>query len=174
MKKFISLLLITFILAVASNAQDQFQVMSERPNEKTLKGIISRQVIESDTSFKWYADNMKGYKPYGDAVTALKKNADSIQLLTFLGTWCSDSHFIIPKFFSLLDSAGFPADHTTLIGVDRKKTTLSHLTEALNIQNVPTIIVYKNGKELGRVVEYGKYGMFDKELAEIINKANAN
>jgi hypothetical protein len=34
---------------------------------------------------------------------------------------------------------------------------------------VPTIIVYKNGKELGRVVEYGKYGVFDKELAEIIN-----
>ncbi len=26
----------------------------------------------------------------------------------------------------------------------------------------------KAGKEIGRVVEYGKYGMFDKELAEII------
>jgi hypothetical protein len=27
----------------------------------------------------------------------------------------------------------------------------------------------KDGKEIGRVVEYGKYGMFDKELGEIIN-----
>jgi thiol-disulfide isomerase/thioredoxin len=157
------------VVSSGLSAQDQYQVLSEKPNEKSLKGIISREAIVNDTSFKWYASNLKGYTANTDALTALKNNADSIQLLTFLGTWCPDSHYIIPKFFSLLDAAGFPADHLTLIGVDRKKTTLSHLTQALNIKNVPTIIVYKNGKELGRVVEYGKYGVFDKELAEIIN-----
>jgi len=57
-----------------------------------------------------------------------------------------------------------------LIGVDRAKKTLSHLTEALNITNVPTIIVMKKGKEIGRVVEYGKYGLYDMELGEIIKK----
>jgi thiol-disulfide isomerase/thioredoxin len=86
-----------------------------------------------------------------------------------MGTWCDDSHFIIPKFYTLLDASGFSKDRVTLIGVDRAKKTLSHLAEALNIINVPTIIVMKDGKELGRVVEYGKYGLFDKELAEIIN-----
>jgi hypothetical protein len=55
-----------------------------------------------------------------------------------------------------------------LIGVDRSKKTLSHLAEAMNIVDVPTIIVMKDGKEAGRVVEYGKYGLFDKELGEII------
>ncbi|MBK7291849.1 MAG: thioredoxin family protein [Chitinophagaceae bacterium] len=54
--------------------------------------------------------------------------------------------------------------------MDRAKKTLSHLTEALNITNVPTIIVMKNGKEIGRVVEYGKYGLFDMELGEILKK----
>jgi hypothetical protein len=38
----------------------------------------------------------------------------------------------------------------------------------MNIIDVPTIIVMKDGKEAGRVVEYGKYGLFDKELGEII------
>jgi hypothetical protein len=74
--------------------------------------------------------------------------------------------------FSLTDAAGFSNDRITLIGVDRAKKTYSHLTEALNIINVPTIMVMKNGKELGRVVEYGKYGLFDKELGEILMKAN--
>jgi thiol-disulfide isomerase/thioredoxin len=85
-----------------------------------------------------------------------------------MGTWCDDSRFIVPKFYSLLDAAGFPQDKVSLIGVDRSKKTLSHLAEALNIENVPTIIVMNNGKEIGRVVEYGKYGAFDKELGEII------
>ena len=69
--------------------------------------------------------------------------------------------------FTLLDSAGFSASRFTLIGVNREKKTLSHLAEALGITNVPTIIVLKKGKEMGRVVEYGKTGMFDKDLTEI-------
>jgi hypothetical protein len=55
------------------------------------------------------------------------------------------------------------------LGVDRSKKTIQHLSEAFNILNVPTIIVLKDGKEIGRVVEYGKTGMFDKELGEIIS-----
>jgi thiol-disulfide isomerase/thioredoxin len=106
--------------------------------------------------------------PNTTALENLKKNKDTIQILCFMGTWCEDSQNIIPKFYSLLDAAGFSPDRVTLIGVDRKKKTLSHLCEALNIINVPTIIVTKNGKEIGRVVEYGKYGMFDMELGEIL------
>jgi thiol-disulfide isomerase/thioredoxin len=101
-------------------------------------------------------------------LAGLKKNKDSIQLLVFMGTWCEDSHSVIPKFYTLLDSAGFSKDRVTLIGVDRNKTTLSHLTEALDIKNVPTIIVMKNGKEQGRVIEYGKYGLFDIDLGQIL------
>jgi len=150
-----------------SPAGGQYQVLSERPNEKSLVGIISREALTSDTSFHWYANALKGYTPNAEAISGLKKNADSIQLLTFMGTWCEDSHYIIPKLFTLLDSAGFSANKFTLIGVTREKKTLSHLAEALGITNVPTIIVLKKGKELGRVVEYGKTGMFDKDLAEI-------
>lgn len=65
---------------------------------------------------------------------ALKKNADSIQLLVFMGTWCEDSHFIIPKLYSLLDAASFPASHITLIGVDREKKTLSNLSDARTLK----------------------------------------
>jgi hypothetical protein len=42
------------------------------------------------------------------------------------------------------------------------------LSEAFNVLNVPTIIVLKNGREVGRVVEYGTSGMFDKDLGEIL------
>jgi hypothetical protein len=56
-----------------------------------------------------------------------------------------------------------------VIGVDRNKKTISHLTEAFNVINVPTVIVMKDGKELGRVVEYGRYGMVENDLADIVD-----
>jgi hypothetical protein len=69
-----------------------------------------------------------------------------------------------------LDVAGFSDDRITLIGVDRNKKTISHFTDAFNVINVPTIMVMKDGKEIGRIVEYGRYGMVEKELAEIADK----
>lgn len=173
MRKIILLFILSVTTSLYALAQSQYEVFSEKPNEKTYKGIISREVLERDTSFKWYAENQANYSPNSLAVEELKKNKDSLELLVFMGTWCEDSHFIIPKFYSLLDASGFPQDRVTLIGVDRNKKTFSHLCEALNIENVPTIIVLKKGKELGRVVEYGTYGLFDKELGEIIQKATA-
>ncbi len=168
MKKFTLIVTIVLFFSNLIAGQDQFQVLVERPNEKTLKGIISRDILQKDTSFKWYAENLKSYSPNASALEGLKKNKDSIQLLTFMGTWCEDSQFIIPKLYSLMDAAGFSPDRITLIGVDRNKQTLSHLSEALNITNVPTIIALKKGKEIGRVIEFGKYGLFDMELGDIL------
>jgi len=149
-------------------AQSQVEVSRDPENgRKVLKGIISRELFINDTAFDWFDENQKEYTPYKEAVAALKADT-SLQLIAFMGTWCHDSHFVIPRLYALLDEAGFPTTHLTLIGTDREKKTLSHLAEALNIVSVPTIIVMKQGKELGRVVEYGKYGLYDMELAEII------
>lgn len=169
MKKIFTPLLILLAWAIPALSQNQYEVLPDKNEGKIYKGIISRDLLEKDTSFKWYANGLAGYHPNEDAIAALKKNKDSIQFITFMGTWCEDSHFVIPKFFYLLDVAGFPAERVSLIGVDRSKKTLSHLTEAMGIINVPTIIVMKNGKEVGRVVEYGHSGFFDKDLAEIID-----
>ena len=171
MKQVITSLIILLVLGHNVIAQDQFQTSIDKNGEKVLKGILSREVLQSDTSFKWYADNLKGYTPNSLALSALKQYGDSLQLVVFMGTWCEDSHVIIPKFFSLLDAAGLAKDRVTVIGVDRSKKTLGFLSEALNIKNVPTLMVMKNGQETGRVVEYGKYGMWDKELGEVINAA---
>ena len=169
MKKFLLTSATALLLGTVVLAQNQYEVFSERPGEKTFKGIISREALIADTSFKWYKEGLAGYSPDPGAMAALKKYRDSLQLIVFMGTWCEDSHFVIPKFYYLMDASGFPKDRVTLIGVDRDKKTLSHLAEALGIINVPTIIVMKNGKEMGRVVEYGKSGLFDKDLGEIMN-----
>jgi hypothetical protein len=40
----------------------------------------------------------------------------------------------------------------------------------MNIKATPTIVVIRDGKETGRLVEYGKTGHWDSELAAIIER----
>ena len=164
--------LFLFIVGIAfyitAMAQGQYEVLKDNDGGKILKGIISRDILASDTSFKWCANNLKTYS--GSYAASFGKHKDSLRLLIFLGTWCEDSQLIIPKLFRFFDAACFSNHRFILIGPDRNKKSISQITDALNVINVPTLIVMKEGKELGRVVEYGQCGMVEKELAEIADK----
>jgi thiol-disulfide isomerase/thioredoxin len=136
---------------------------------KVLKGLLHRSDIENDTSFKWFKENMKLGTADASAVAAFQKNASKFQMVVFGGTWCDDTQNLLPIFYRLVDKSGYPDSSITLIGVDRAKTTLYNLHNVFHIVDVPTFIVMKDGKEVGRVVEYGKEGQIDKELGEIVN-----
>jgi hypothetical protein len=169
MRKIVFVVIAIIGIQFTGFAQGQYEVLKDQNGDRILKGIISRDILNKDTSCKWFTQNQKPYSGEKD-VAFFEKNKDSIQLVIFLGTWCEDSQVIIPKLFPFLDAAGFSNDQVTLIGVDRNKKSISHITDAFNVINVPTIVVMKEGKELGRVVEYGRYGMVEKELAEITGK----
>ena len=151
-------------------ASAQTEVILEANGTKIVKGFLTKQELATDSSFMWFAENQKGYTPNQNALQLLRANKDSVNIVAFGGTWCGDTKYILPKFFVLADAAGLSPDRITLIGVDRSKKTIQHLSEAFGITNVPTLIVMKNGKEVGRVVEYGHTGLFDKDLAEILGK----
>src|SRR5688572_33021654 len=133
----------TFILALlacislSAFSQSQFEVLPDKDGGKILKGILPVDILEKDPSFKWFAEGRKGYTPDPTALSGLKQMGDSIQLLVFMGTWCEDSHIVIPRLYSLIEQIGFSKDRLTIVGVDRSKKTHGHLTEALNILNVP-------------------------------------
>jgi len=163
-------ILILVLISQAGFAQNA-EVSKDAEGNKVLKGFITRQELAGDSSFTWFGRNTKDYKPDPSALTALKGAKDSVYVLAFGGTWCHDTQFILPKFYVLADASGLAPDHITLVGVDHNKKTVQHLSETFNITNVPTFIVLKNGQEIGRVVEYGKKGMWDRELGEVITAA---
>lgn len=157
------------LLTLAALAQGA-EVSHDASGNKVLKGFVSRQELASDTAFKWFAENAKGFAPNAEAVQAFARQKDSVNIIAFGGTWCDDTKYLLPKFFALTDAAGIPQERITLLGVDRDKKTIQHLSEAFGIVNVPTFIIMKNGREIGRVVEYGKTGQVDKELGEILKR----
>lgn len=146
------------------------QALHNNINEKTLQGIINRNIIEADTTFKWFGDNFKFAQPTADAIEIFSKNKNKFKLIVFGGTWCEDTQNLLPMFYKLIEKSNYPQKKITLVGVNRQKQSGNQLSTQYKITNVPTFIVLNNnGIEVGRVVEYGKYNAIDKELAEVVN-----
>lgn len=168
-----NIITIVLLLCSLNTLAQQYEISydSSHGNERVLTGIINKEILKNDTAFKWYRESQKIYNnPDTAIVAAFERNKSSVNFIIFGGTWCEDSQFILPKFFMLQERADITDDHITLFAVNRKKQTFGNITTAMDIINVPTIIVMKNGKEKGRVVEYGKTGKWDKELADILNQ----
>lgn len=150
------------------SSKPNYQVFTDTNGSKALKGIINRSILVNDSSFQWFIENGKYGEATASAVAAFQKNGSKITLLVFCGTWCHDSQNLLPKFYKLIDKTGFPESKICLVAVDRNKTGVNQLHEKFHLKSVPTFIVLVNGKEVGRVEEYGKTGYMEKELGEIV------
>ncbi len=152
------------------SAQAQYEISQDpkHPEVKVLRGIINKYLVQNDTSFNWYKPNQNIYGPDTATLNVFERTKGKLQFVVFGGTWCEDTQFVLPRFFKLQEMSGVPDNAITFFGVDRQKKALGNIAEAFGITNVPTIIIMKDGKEIGRVVEYGKTGKFDKELADIM------
>ena len=177
MKKCITILFVTVcvagkaqtVIATKVDSASAYQtIYNNTKHETTLRGLIKRNLIEGDTTFTWFKKNYTLGKPDDSAVAAFKAHASDIKMIIFGGTWCEDTQNILPQFFRMADVAGYADSNVTLIGVDRSKTSIDNLSSAFNITKVPTFIIMKNGKEVGRVTEYGESGEPVKELGKIV------
>lgn len=169
-KNIFCVVLIMISLNFNAAAQTPYVSSVDGSNVTILNGMITKYALINNANFSWFAKSAETYKPDQSVVNALEAAKGKAQLIIFGGTWCEDTQNILPKFFKVQEQSGFPDNSISFFGVDRQKKTLGNMAEAMGITNVPTIIVMKNGKEVGRVVEYGKTGKWDTELAALINQ----
>lgn len=175
MKKYVLFVILIGFFAcktqyTASKNQNTFhayEVSYDGEGRKILRGLITRADIERDTAFSWFKKNYTLGKPDANTVKVFKQHGKDFHLLVFGGTWCSDTQNLLPQLYQLADASEYADSNITLIGVDHAKTTLDNLDKTFHVVDVPTFIVMKDGKEVGRVVEYGESGEAMKELGNI-------
>ena len=87
-----------------------------------------------------------------------------------MGTWCGDSKRETPTFYKILDETNYNYNNLELVTVDRSKTTPDGLEKGYDVVRVPTFIFYKDGKEIGRYVEYARESLEEDMLAILSGK----
>ena len=107
------------------------------------------------------------YQPDYETLDKLEGKLDNIKIkIVFLST-CSDSREQLPRLFKILNELNYNLNTITLIGVNGEKQGLSNEAEGLDIEFVPTIIFYKDGNEIGRIVETPAESL-EKDLLKIL------
>ena len=114
---------------------------------------------------------MDSYQPDLNAVAAIKSIQPETTITVALATWCSDSKQHMPRLLRALKLAGNTHLHIKLIGIGRKLHEPSDIIKHLKIVHVPTVIVERDGVEMGRIVENPKAKTMEEDLAAILNGA---
>jgi thiol-disulfide isomerase/thioredoxin len=94
-----------------------------------------------------------------DFIELIKRAGSGVAVKVFLGTWCPDSHREVPRFLKIVDVTGPSIGPVTLYGLDRTMKSPGGEEGPYGIEKVPTFIFFKNGGEIGRIVETPQVSM---------------
>jgi thiol-disulfide isomerase/thioredoxin len=156
------------ILSIVSCSARKKEVTTTIDQTGNLIGIANKESFLTEPYNAWFTPNYTTYETNKEVMEKLKPLLKEVTIKGFMGTWCGDSKEQTPILYKILDEAGFNYDHLELITVNRSKSTPDNLQEGFNIERVPTFIMYKNDKEIGRFVEYPRESV-EADLLKIVS-----
>jgi len=180
MKKFITnmVALSSLMLAVQQFNAQKVVVNREVETQNDGKMLLGNQLKEQFLKAPyadWYTKEHDEYAIDQKAISELRKaKINTYSIMVFMGTWCEDSHRDFPRLMKILEELKYPDNKLTIIAVNRKKESPSGEESLHNIQKVPTIIVQRYGKEIGRIIEMPTTGYIERDLVEILKKDDSS
>lgn len=156
------------ILSIMSCSAQKSTVTAVKDPSGNLIGIAKKESFLEAPFNEWFTPNYISYETDKEVMAKLTPLLKEVTIKAFMGTWCGDSQEQTPVFYKILDEADFNYNHLELITVNRSKVTPDNLQEGFNIERVPTFIIYKNSKEIGRFVEYPRESV-EADLLKIVS-----
>lgn len=148
------LFIAALFFSISMNAQPLFEKKEGNTKDEIIyNGEVSFGDLEREIAFKWFAEGARAYQPAAEHITALKKRLKHYDMVVLMGTWCEDSHNMIPRLYKVLRDTDYPFTRFKMYGLDRSKTGKNNEQEKYHVTSVPTVILYFRGTEVGRITE---------------------
>jgi len=178
MKSILFMAVALMLFSQDSTAQNINQEINSTGKSPSLLGKINKEGLSGENYAGWFTKNYDAYVPKQASIDSLESLLPKYTITGFMGTWCGDSKRNVPVFYKVLNEANFPMERLTMVAVSRDRETYKQSPggehEGLNIHRVPTFIIYKNGKEVNRIVESPVTKMEDDLLAIVQKNYTAN
>jgi hypothetical protein len=156
------------------NTVDDHRSVNYSDQATWLLGYFNLSQLKQEPHSVWFYKGYDGYQPDPEAIKNLERiDIEGISIKIVMGTWCPDSRREVPRFMKLLDTWKFPPSKVSFIGVDNGKLSPVGEYDQLDIQRVPTFIVYKNNIEEGRIIENPATSL-EQDMVGILRGMNNN
>lgn len=119
-----------------------------------LLGPINAAGLNQEPFALWFEENSKAYTPDMSLIEEIKPLLKPCFVKVFMGSWCEDSQREVPALLKLLDLADFDSSQLEIIAMTHNKDTPENYEADYQIEFIPTIMFFKDGAELNRIVEY--------------------
>ena len=139
-------------------------------DEEILLGYCNRDGLYFEPFDQWFLLEYEEYEIDFSTLSEIDTSYfNNIKITMVIGTWCGDSQREVPRFYKILDELLYDESTLTMICVDRDKLAPVIDFQEMNISRVPTFIFYKNGAEIGRIIEYPE-DTLEKDLLNILSE----
>ena len=125
------------------------------------------QVYDFLSSHPELKANVGIYNLDKEVVKSIKEHIEDVEIKVFTGNWCPDCRLQVPRFFSIilaLDNEDFGLE---IIEVSRNMGDENNMAEKLGVMAIPTFIFFRDGVELGRIIE-NPQGRLEEDIAGIL------
>lgn len=169
MKKTLTLLILTFVLTACEGPYIFNRVITQKDQTKMLIGGVDESAFHKEPFSTWYLPEYESYNPNMEMIKDFKGKLKRYRLEVFMGTWCEDSKREYPRLMKILHGAKFPKNRMVTYAVNESKRSFYGEDQGKDIRFVPTIIFYRGGKEVARIVESPVSGSLEEDILMIVN-----
>jgi thiol-disulfide isomerase/thioredoxin len=134
-------------------------------HQSTAGPMTVEELYETAPVWRAIADH---YQPDAALVQRLRSIDAPVKLEVVLATWCGDSRQHVPRLLKSISEAANPNITVELIGIDSDFHQPMAVVAGRNITNVPTVIVTREGRELGRMNETPASATVEEDICDIV------
>jgi len=145
---------LTLIIGLNTFAQEfNNKIIDEKSKSEILIGLCNKEGFLQTPYSDWFKTEYDAYKPNIEVIKQLKPYADMYKITVVMATWCSDSKREIPRFYKVMDYAGYTPKSLRIICVDKNMLSPDYDIKLFKVDKIPTFIIESHTKELGRIIE---------------------
>lgn len=170
MKKALTLLIFTLIFVSCEGPYVFNRVVTQKDGTKMLYGGVEESAFHKDPFSTWYLTEYDSYQTKSEIIKDFKGKLRRYRIEVFMGTWNENSKREYPRLMKILNEAKFPQKRMITYAVNENKRSFYGEDQGKDVRFAPTIIFYRSGVEVGRIVESPVSGSLEEDILMIVNE----
>jgi len=155
------------------SAQNPIYMFDEKSGQEIIYGNCSVEHLKTGIFGDYFKLEYPNYIPSPEIIEQINTHLEeskNLKIIVVLGTWCGDSKDQVPRFLKIIDEiSSSKLLISEIICLDRTKTAPLFDNDKYKIEKVPTFIIYRENKEIGRIIETPQ-NTLETDLLQILLK----